>query len=221
MGGFNSGRRGGRPLIEKCASLAIDVAALLRGVPAWPGPGTTAAGRLTWRRYGETWASVDASATIDRSGHGALTLRYDIDHYARSTGPQEQRITLIGAPRPFGGFMWYALCPFSHRRVRKLYLPNGVALFGSRQAYGLRHDVLNEAPMDRAHRRLATLHRRLGSAYQGPDWPPPRKPRWMRWRSYERLCARIMAGEDALETAYQAGAARLLARLERHAIGTR
>ncbi len=41
--------------------------------------------------------------------------------------------------------------------------------------------------MERAHHRLARLHRKLGADYDGPDMSPPPKPKWMRWKTYSRI----------------------------------
>jgi hypothetical protein len=63
---------------------------------------------------------------------------YDIAHVSRSTGPQVQRVAIVGEPCHFGGAQWFWLCPATGRRVRNLYLPNGGTRFLSRDAYSLR-----------------------------------------------------------------------------------
>ena len=52
-----------------------------------------------------------------------------------------------------------------------------------------------KAPLDRGHRRLAELYRRLGATYEcfGGAWPE--KPKWMRQRTYARLLDEIKAAE--------------------------
>jgi hypothetical protein len=69
--------------------------------------------------------------------------------------------------------------------------------------------------MDRAHHYLRRLHRKLGADYDGPDMPLPQKPKWMRRRTYARVAQQIEAGIDRLDMVFNAGAARLLDRLER------
>ena len=69
--------------------------------------------------------------------------------------------------------------------------------------------------MDRAHHRLARLHRKLGASYDGPDGFTPPKPKWMRWRTYGDLECRIEGKKDRLDVAFIAGAQRLLARIDR------
>ena len=68
---------------------------------------------------------------------------------------------------------------------------------------------------DRAHHRLARLHRKLGSNYDGPDGMPPAKPKWMRWPTYSRLALQIRAGEEHLNQVYMLGTLRLLGRLDK------
>ena len=48
---------------------------------------------------------------------------------SRTTG-----IQLETTPQPFGGRRWWFVCPRAGRRAAKLYLPNGVFTFASRQA---------------------------------------------------------------------------------------
>jgi hypothetical protein len=69
--------------------------------------------------------------------------------------------------------------------------------------------------MDRAHHRLERLHSKLAADYHGPDMPPPRKPKWMRWRTYSRIAQQIEAGQERLDVVFCAGAQRLLARADR------
>jgi hypothetical protein len=75
--------------------------------------------------------------------------------------------------------------------------------------------------MDRAHHRLARLHRRLGADYDGPLGVPLPKPKWMRQKTYERLTNEIADGEHRLDIAFNVGAARILARIHRREQGKR
>jgi hypothetical protein len=69
--------------------------------------------------------------------------------------------------------------------------------------------------MDRAYHRLRRLHRKLGADYDGPDGIPPRKPKWMRWRTYSRIALQIRAGEDHLDQVFMVGAQRFLDRVDK------
>jgi hypothetical protein len=70
--------------------------------------------------------------------------------------------------------------------MTKLYLPSGSWHFWSRRAYRLGYACQRDDRFSRLQRRAAKLNRRLG----GEGWStwddPPTKPKWMRWRTYER-----------------------------------
>ena len=176
MGGYGSGRRGGRSTVEGCASLlALDVKRVMRPVLAAhrdrsfrPGEIMNAGPiRFAWRREGEAepWAAVDVCLQLapDR-GHARLTL----EHRAgwRGAGPRDQRVALEAAPCRFGGVRWWWICPATGRRAAKLYLPGGGSRFLSRQAYGLAYASQREDWIARAHRRAARLHQRLGGPHR-------------------------------------------------------
>lgn len=84
------------------------------------------------------------------------------------------------------------------RRTTKLFLPNGGRHFWSRQAYCLGYACQREERADRLRRRAAKLNRQLG----GEGWDAwetrPVKPKWMRWRIYER---KLKVWEEAVEKA--------------------
>ncbi len=69
--------------------------------------------------------------------------------------------------------------------------------------------------MDQAHHHLARLHRKLVADYDGPDMPPPPKPKWMRWNTYSRIAKQIEAGQERPNVVFTVGARRILARIER------
>jgi hypothetical protein len=229
MGGFGSGRTGGRPTVEGCSTLVLGIDDVTRpfrkamraqGFQSVPDGQYVEAPWLQWRwtRYGETrpWAVVQIRLEL-RARDGTAWLRYDVDHDSRPTGPQHYPVTLVTTPCRFGGFRWWWLCPATGRRVSKLYLPNGGTQFLSRGpgAYRLAYAVQHAGPMDRAHKRLARLHRKLGADYKGSDWPSPPKPKGMRWTTYSRLVTEIEEGQSHLDAVFVAGSQRLLARIDR------
>ena len=69
--------------------------------------------------------------------------------------------------------------------------------------------------MDQAHHHLARLHRKLGADYDGPEMPPPTKPKWIRWKTYSRIARHIEAGRERLDVAFTVGTQHIVARLER------
>ncbi len=93
------------------------------------------------------------------------------------------------------------------------YLPRGGQVFASvgAGAYRLAYGVTRIDPAERSWWRMARIARRLGD--DDPELHrPPAKPKWMRWRTYERLLdAWLQASEDR-ETVLDARLLRFLAR---------
>ena len=58
--------------------------------------------RLIWHRGGRPWADVELTLQI-HTGCGLVRLRYDVDHRARRTGPQEHVVQIVSTPCRFGG----------------------------------------------------------------------------------------------------------------------
>lgn len=208
MGGYGSGRRGGYPSIERTDSIALDVNRLMRAVRRDPD--------AIWRwTYGEGgrlgWLNVRVSGPDDPGGRRAF-LSFNIDHFSRPTGERSQIVRMVSQPCRFGGARWYFLCPSSGRRCARLLLPNGALGFYSRATLRLAYDVTREGSMDRAHRRLARLYRKLGQPYEGPDWQWPHRPRGMRRRTFEAIEARIERATARLNAIFEAGCARFLSR---------
>ncbi len=121
MGGYGSGRRGGRPMVEGRASLLVlDVKRVIRSVLAAhrdrafrPGEVMNAGPiRFAWTHEGagEPWAAVAVSLRLgpDR-GRARLTLEHQAGR--RRTGPWKQRVALQAAPCRFGGVRWWWICP--------------------------------------------------------------------------------------------------------------
>jgi hypothetical protein len=161
MGGYGSGRRGGRPTVEGRATLALGVKRVMRPVLAaqrdrsFPPGDVMNAGPIRfafWREGGaEPWAAVDACLQLapDR-GHARLTLEHGAGW--RGVGPRDQHVELEAAPCRFGGVRWWWLCPATSRRAAKLYLPGGSSCFLSRQAHRLVYASQREDEFARAHR---------------------------------------------------------------------
>src|SRR5215207_5119464 len=55
-----------------------------------------------------------------------------------SSQGKHQSFELTSDPRPFGGRLWYIVCPKTCRRVRVLLRPLGATWFASRHAWGSR-----------------------------------------------------------------------------------
>ncbi len=171
-------------------------------------------GGWQWTRQDRTTAFIGITG-----GRQAITLDYRIKSGGEDWQPVHQRVPIRWTSCRFGGERpWFVCDVFANgahcgRQVAKLY--GAGRLFACRNCYGLGYAVQRGGVMDRAHHRLARLQWRLGADYDGPDGPPPPRPKWMRQCTYQRVVQQIENGEDHLNAVFVAGAQRLLGRLER------
>jgi hypothetical protein len=128
-------------------------------------------------------------------------------------GGFDQRIILQARPRHFGGRQWFFLCPYLNRRAMVLWMPPGARSFACRQRWGRQVAYASQCldRDNRAHRGQAKIRTRLcGIGGFDPDeWDMPPKPKWMRWRTYNRAVAKFEQYDSILDE----GVAELVARL--------
>jgi hypothetical protein len=205
-----------------------------RGGHNWRGTGTVdgtrslevmklaRAGYLTYSMAGGwKWSSSDGTtASIGMTGgRDAVTLKYRIRSNGEEWQAVDQRIPIHWTTCRFGGERpWFVCDVFANgvycgRQVAKIYASG--KLFACRNCYRLGYAVQRGGPMDQAHHRLRRLHGKLGAEYDGPEGIRPRRPKWMRQRTYQRLLQQIEAGEEHLDVVFTAGAQRILARINR------
>jgi hypothetical protein len=134
--------------------------------------------------------------TADMSGRHEGWFRIQI-------GQLDQRIVLVSHPRHFGGRQWYFVCPHMERRATVLWMPPGASSFASRQRWARQVAYASQfmGRDDRAHRGQAKIKSRLCSIGQfDPDeWKLPPKPKWMRWRTYDRAVEKFDRYEPILD----------------------
>lgn len=139
-----------------------------------------------------TWTSGDKSSI----GLQALAGTLRLDFRVRSGGDEwrdvVQVVELEYTPCHYGGTRPWFRCPRCGRRVAKLF---GGTLFLCRRCHGLAYRSQAENYSDRCFRRANKLRARLGGE-PGVDQHVP-KPKWMRWRTYDRLVAQIVELENA------------------------
>jgi hypothetical protein len=132
---------------------------------------------------------------------GRVRLKYTTTRWDGERRESDYWISLETTPQPFGGRRWWFVCPRTGRRAGKLYLPNGAFIFAARQAqaraYRLADRSQREAPHDRALRRAFKLRGKLGADGGIGDYVP--KPKWMRWRTYDRKLEEIFAAEEVVD----------------------
>lgn len=206
MGGYLSGRHGGRATIEGSQSLVLDINWFMRRGAIRRG--RRSEGHLT------IGGRLQANFAIDCLGAATafVELNGEAETVEHGRFPLQQRISLTTAPTNFGGRRWLFVCPRTGRRVTKLYLPNGGRFFAGRRAYGL--DYLSErlTRSDRLARKARRLHRKLGGNGEALGGDTPNRPKGMRRVTYERLLARWQAADEAAEGAWFAGVLPLLRR---------
>jgi hypothetical protein len=198
MGGTNSGRYGGQPTSEACGSYVLSTKQIR------PTPGACVIYRLSF--------GADLFPVL-------ITLDWGVPEYPRATFrhairagdglDKEYSVVLIRVPCAFGGHRWYWQCPHSGARVFKLFLPRGGHRFLSRKAYRLGYESQRRDAITRMERAKAKLEARLNWDSQGYAM----RPRGMRQKTFERLCARWEAADDRCEAAWEPRTFRLLARM--------
>lgn len=103
-----------------------------------------------------------------------------------------QTIRLVGCPRYFGGRQWYFVCPVQNRCVSVLWSLPGGRFFVGRKSLGKQVAYVSQyhSPGARAHYMKDKLCDRIAGP-EADEWDVPPKPKWMRWRTYERLSKRF------------------------------
>ena len=123
-------------------------------------------------------------------------------------------VGLASTAAGFGGRRWWFACPVSSRRCAVLYLPRGARQFGSAKGYSLAYGVTRMEEHDRLWHRMERIARRLGDRH--PDTEiPPRRPKWMRTATYDRLLESWHDAAERRDEIYDGKIAGCIARLGR------
>jgi hypothetical protein len=130
----------------------------------------------------------------------------------------DQRIMLTTRRRHFGGHQWYFVCPYTNRPASVLWKPPDTHSFASRQKWK-RQVAYASQFMDRVargHQGAAAIKSRLCSigGFAPDEWDLPPKPKWMRWRTYNRMVEKF----DQYEAMVEKG---LLGAVERVGLSTK
>jgi hypothetical protein len=158
MGGWNSGRRGGKPVKE--VGTAIDLALML--CKGWRTDGKWGNGRLTWSDSTGWSASINYQYDMLDPNNASLTLTYRNRRGGEDWIDRKQSVRLVYTVTPFGGRRWWVSCPVLKHRAGELYLPAGGDVFASRKAWGLAYRSQRSRSRNRAFNWLFALQRRLG-----------------------------------------------------------
>ena len=179
---------GWRPHIE--SALTLDVRRLARMGILREG----ARGSLTWSRAGTEHASLGYAVTLHEQA-GTLTLSYTAPD--RDTGERKSitcTIALSSIPLHYGGRRWYLHCPLTGRRAQTLHKWNGIAQFCHRDAIRPKPTYASQrtSGASRIIDQRWALRRKMGDNFSDL-FGEPCKPKWMRWRTFERYAARDAA----------------------------
>lgn len=176
MGGFGSGRHGGKATTNNYRSL--DVQKLQRERTLRPGHSC----KWQWTRDGKEVASIQM-----RIEANCLILEYRTRNNGGDWQPMEYPVYLDWTGCNYGGQRAWFLCPANGcgRRVAKLFL-GGSGIFACRHCYRLAYASQRETVDSRATRRANRIRERLG-------WEPGilngrgSKPKGMHWKTFRRL----------------------------------
>lgn len=152
-------------------------------------PGRETWGSWQWTRDGEERASIGYRATLGEVS-GTLTLEY-----TQGKGDERKTITctiaLESLPCHYGGRRWFVRCPYTHWRAWKLYKWNGIEWFCHRNAIKPKPTYASqrEGGGSRVLAQRWALRRKLGDEYS-TLFDHPVKPKWMRWRTFQRYLDR-------------------------------
>jgi hypothetical protein len=161
-------------------------------------------GRFTW----STGLSVEYECRLEPPNCRILRLRYKTDdEYDDEVVDIDETIYLRRFPQPYGGYRWYFICPSSNRRCSVLLKPPGGKRFRSRRGFRCRLQYQSQrlSPMSRYHRGAAKAAKKVlrkGSPEwreEYADWVFPPKPKWMRWKTYNRQDEKAQAYEQAAD----------------------
>ncbi|WP_063670507.1 hypothetical protein [Dyella thiooxydans] len=190
-----SGAGGWRPHIE--SALSLSVGSLFKAGALRANANTS--GGWQWHSDGKKVASIRYTATLEAES-GELRLAYS---WTRDGEPRDVKclIRLSSLPLHFGGRRWYMHCPYTGRRVLKLYKFGSVEKFCARTAIRPLPTYSSQRSSG-AHRIIEqrwAIRRKLRDTFSDL-FSEPCKPLRMHWRTFERYARRdaeLAAAEDA------------------------
>lgn len=158
MGGFGSGRYGGKLLCESCCWF---------DARRWAREGLLVAGKA----FSVTWSN--GSNINVQTYQGRVELRYSFNGQSNST----HAVRVLETPCNFGGTRYWFGCTRCGNRCAKLFLRNG--RFACRACQRLRYRSQSLDAIGRQHLAHGRLEAKL--AQDG------NKPKGMHWRTYENI----------------------------------
>lgn len=170
MGNLSSGNRN---VIRSYTDEALNFSVSFMKKQGWFN-GTSGTGSMNWSKGGEKIASIGYSVLADR-----VMLDYRVNGK-----PVKETVWLNKTPCNYGGSRIWFQCPHCGKRSGVLYLAG--ELFVCRKCSGLHYASQSENEYDRAARAARKVRKRLdGDEYL--ELPIVRKPKWMHWKTFDRL----------------------------------
>lgn len=134
---------------------------------------------------------TQATASLAEGGAVRARVAVDLDRrvmsisYPAHPGAIADTTSLVSTPQPFGGVRWWVSCPRCHARCRKLYQPRYPrAAFACRSCHRL--DYLTQR-ISKPERWRLRSRRTLATIGLEPSTVIRQKPKWMRWRTFDRV----------------------------------
>jgi len=179
-GGASRSRADRRSLRQKCEHyLHLDIRQL-------KAQGRLKPGSFRWQWLSDNEPLGEISIAVSAS---TFELSYWWTPQGAEPRKVTQRIALTWTPCHFGGRRAWFLCPHCTRRCAVVYGVHQLGGFSCRRCMNLAYECEAEGAIKRFWRKQLKLEARLGADGE--------KPKWMRWRSYKRLCERIDIVEEA------------------------
>jgi hypothetical protein len=158
---------------------------------------------------------VNSDGEVIASGWISADMRSDVEgSFHIQIGELDQTIILVTLPRHYGGRQWFFLCPVTNRRALVLWLPRGERQLASSKAWPGKVAYSSQfmTPADRAHLGKERIKQRLIGELDPEEWDLPPKPKWMRWKTYQRLVEQFERYEAALDAGSLSRAMKLMKR---------
>lgn len=177
MGGFGSGRHGGKRTTDE--EWVLDIRQVQRAGRLTPGQSFS----WQWSRNGKLVAYINLHSGVDR-----VTLDYKMRDRGGEWVNMNYSVRLSWTSCTYGGQRAWWLCPVlgCGRRVAVLFSGN---VFACRHCHQLVYRSQREQSNDRAISYADKIRNRLG-------WGPGianghgSKPKGMHWRTFEQLCVK-------------------------------
>jgi len=184
-----SGSGGWHPHIE--SALCLPLRSLFAKGGLRIGSETSGGWHWTDHYTGEQVGAIGYRATLGDEA-GTLTLLYSAPE--RDTGTRKDVqcvIRLSSVPLRYGGRRWYMHCPYTGRRALKLYKFGSIEQFCCRTAIRPLPTYASQrvSGSDRIIAQRWALRRKIGDKYSDL-FGEPFKPKWMRWRTFEKHARR-------------------------------